>query len=171
MPATKQSRECSACTACCDGWISLTVRGEEIGIDHPCPHATDSGCGIYAERPVEPCKNFKCGWLIDESPLPDWMRPDNAKVIVMFNKYSREGRQVDAAITMGETLPPASLEWLKNFTLQNGRALLITGTARNENDNSPRTTITLFGPDAFKKDIGNLIRSGRFSLMVKTLST
>ena len=170
MPEAELSRECSSCTACCDGWISITVYGEEIGLDHPCPHTTGSGCRIYEKRPVDPCKTFECGWLIEGSPLPDWMRPDNAKVIVMLNKYSMEGRQVDAAVTIGEKLTPASLEWLKNYTLQNGRALIITGTAINEGDGSPRTTITVFGPDIFKKKIDNLIRSGRFSLTAETLS-
>jgi len=171
MSNAKQSRECSSCTACCDGWISITVYGEEIGFDRPCPHTTGSGCGIYEKRPVDPCRNFRCGWLIDGSPLPDWMRPDKSKVIVMFNKYSRGSHQIDAAVIMGEELPPASLEWLKHFTLQNERALIITGTVINEGDDSPRTTITVFGPDVLKNEIGSLIRSGRFSLTAKTLST
>ncbi len=170
MSEAKQPRECSSCTACCDGWISITINGQAVGLDHPCPHRTDQGCGIYQERPVNPCRTFKCEWLIDGSPLPDWMKPDNSRVIVMFNKYSRENHQVDAAVPVGAGLPPASLEWLKNFTLQNERALLITGTVINEGDNSPRTTITVFGSDDFKKDIDNLIRSGHFSLTAKTLS-
>ena len=171
MSDAQQSRECSSCAACCEGWISLTVYGEEISSGHPCPHTTDCGCRIYEKRPVDPCRTFKCGWLVDGSPLPDWMKPNNAGVIVMFNKYSMGGHQVDAAITIGEKLNPATLEWLKNYTLQKGRALMITGTVINESDNSPRTTITVFGPEVLKKEIGHLIRSGRFSLTSRTLST
>jgi len=170
MSKTEQSRECSSCAACCEGWISITVYGEEVSFGHPCPHTTSSGCNIYEKRPVDPCRTFKCGWLADGGLMPEWMRPDNAGVIVMFNKYSMAGRQVDAAIIVGGELSPRSSEWLENYTLQNERSLIITGTVVNEVDNSSRTTIKLFGSDIFKKEIGDLIKSGRFSLAEWSLS-
>ena len=50
------------------------------------------------------CINFNCGWVVGESPLPDWMKPDNAKVIVIFNKITWHGLPVDVAVPVGRKI-------------------------------------------------------------------
>ncbi len=163
----KRLRECLPCTACCDGWLQVIVNGEEVGSGHPCKHRADHGCGIYEERPINPCRTFKCGWIVDDSPLPDWMKPNDARVIVVFDKYIWNDQQVDAVISMEENIPRATLDWLKSYALQQERRLLITEMVVAKGDISPRTKITVIGSDAFRKGIGDLIKSGRFSLLKK----
>lgn len=169
MDGAKHPRECASCTACCDGWIRVVVNGQLIGFGRPCPHRTDKGCGIYDERPVNPCRTFKCGWLIENSPLPDWMRPDKCGAITMLGKYKLPKWEVDAAVpAASDGIRKETLEWLQNFAFQNGRALLIVEPPTQET--SPQQTrIRAFGPDDFKQYIGTLIRSRRFSLISKDL--
>ncbi len=81
--AKENSRSCQPCTACCDGWLQIRVNGMDAWPGKPCPHSTGSGCRIYADRPVDPCVNFIYSWKMEGSPLPDWMKPSNAKVIVL----------------------------------------------------------------------------------------
>ena len=84
-------RECQPCTACCDGWLQIRVNGVPVHPGRPCPHSTGSGCSDYENRPVDPCVHFICGWRMDGSPLPDWMKPNNAKVIVLFDQRTWRG--------------------------------------------------------------------------------
>ena len=77
-------------------------------------------------RPQDPCINFNCGWVVGESPLPDWMKPDNAKVIVIFNKMNWRGLPVDVAVPVGRKIPPRALNWLKDFSQRSGRPLLFS---------------------------------------------
>jgi hypothetical protein len=39
-------RQCQPCTACCDGWVQITVKGCEAYPGHPCPHSTGKGVMI-----------------------------------------------------------------------------------------------------------------------------
>ncbi len=56
-------RQCQPCTACCDGWVQITVKGCEAYPGHPCPHSTGEGCDDYENRPVDPCRKFECAWV------------------------------------------------------------------------------------------------------------
>ncbi len=169
MEKVKSSRECLSCTACCDGWLQISVFLETVCPGHPCTHRTADGCGIYENRPTNPCKIFKCGWLIDNSPLPDWMRPSDSKVIFLFNKYSWKNQHVDNAISTGEEIPSTTIDWLKNFTLQNKRLLLITEQKYMGKNNPLRTKIIVFGTDEFRKSIGDLVRNSKLFLDGKIL--
>ena len=60
-------RECQSCTACCDGWVAMTIDNEDIYPGRPCQHSTRQGCTIYQDRPVDPCVNFECGWMAKNS--------------------------------------------------------------------------------------------------------
>ena len=109
------TRSCQPCTACCDGWVKMTIQGVPVFPGHPCPHSTRQGCDDYLNRPIDPCVNFSCGWIMAASPLPDWMKPDNARVIVLFNKFQWQGVPVDLAVPVGKRIPPRALTWLRNF--------------------------------------------------------
>lgn len=78
------ARACNGCTACCDGWVRIEVKGYEAWPGHP--YSTGKGCSDYENRPEFPCRQFVCGWLLPNSPLPEWMKPDQAKVMVLFNQ-------------------------------------------------------------------------------------
>ena len=98
----------------------MTIKGHPVYPGRPCPHSTGRGCDDYANRPVDPCIDFNCGWIVENSPLPEWMKPSNAKVIVVFNKFQWLGRAVDLAVPIGKRIPPRALNWLKAFAEQHG---------------------------------------------------
>ena len=109
------ARDCRPCTACCDGWLQIKVEGVPVYPGRPCPHSTGKGCNDYANRPVDPCVHFICGWRRDGSPLPEWMKPSNAKVIVLFDQSNWRGMPVDVAVPVGRRIPPRALNWLQQF--------------------------------------------------------
>jgi hypothetical protein len=47
----------------------------------PCPHLTDSGCGIYSRRPTV-CTRFRCAWLAADD-WPDAWRPDQSGLLCL----------------------------------------------------------------------------------------
>ncbi len=105
-------RSCSGCTACCDGWLRMTIRGHEVGPGRPCPFSAGGCCSIYDERPQDPCRQFRCGWLVEGSPLPDWLRPDLAKLILLPNNFEWRGYPVHVAVAVGQAPTPQALEWV-----------------------------------------------------------
>ncbi len=87
-------RNCGPCTACCDGWLQIEVRGHKIRPGKPCPFSVEHQCSIYSERPQHPCREFICGWLIASSPLPEWMRPDKSDMIMLAAKFCSEQKRL-----------------------------------------------------------------------------
>ena len=61
------TRECGTCTKCCDGTTSVggDIFGHIYGNGKPCHflNLTEKKCGIYKDRPNDPCKTYKCMWL------------------------------------------------------------------------------------------------------------
>ena len=95
------ARNCGSCTACCDGWLRIEVRGHEVRPGRACPFCVAHACAIYQERPQHPCREFVCGWLVPTSPLPDWMRPDKSDVILLAANFFWKGLPVDIAVAAG----------------------------------------------------------------------
>ena len=100
------------------------MQGHAVYPGKPCPFSSGHGCTIYATRPQDPCRAFICGWLARNSPLPDWMRPDRAGVILLPANFVWRGRAVDVAVPVGERPSPQSLQWLAAFSTAQGRPLL-----------------------------------------------
>ena len=73
-------RECGSCTACCQGWLASIDLDMRPG--KPCKHVCDSGCSIYEDRPVSPCRQFECQWLQHPDRYDDDLRPDISGVII-----------------------------------------------------------------------------------------
>lgn len=75
---TVPGRECGACRQCC-----ITTDIVEIGkkAGEPCRHLTESGCGIYDNRP-EVCRAFECGWRLNPKYRAD-ERPDQVGILVL----------------------------------------------------------------------------------------
>ncbi len=126
----------------------------------PCHHSTGSGCDDYENRPVDPCRHFVCGWRMEGSPLPDWMKPSNAKVIVLFDQTQWRGVPVDVAVPVGRRIPPRALQWLQQFAQSHGRALLYSEQNVVDGKFSNQQSAHAYGPPEFQRDMAERMQSG-----------
>lgn len=153
MPKKPIPRECQPCTACCDGWLRIRVEGELVYPGKPCPHSTGSGCDDYANRPVDPCVHFICGWRMEGSPLPEWMKPDNARVIVLFDQQRWRGFPVDVAVPVGRRIPPRALKWLQQFAQANSRMLIYSEQIVENGRYTIQQAVSAYGPPEFQEEM------------------
>ena len=153
-------RECQPCTGCCDGWLQIRVNGVEVRPGRPCPHSTGAGCNDYANRPVDPCVHFVCGWRMEGSPLPDWMKPNNAKVVVLFDQSTWRGLPVDVAVPVGRRIPPRALKWLQQFAQARNRMLLYSEQIVENGKFTGRQSVAAWGPPEFQQEIAERSQRG-----------
>jgi hypothetical protein len=73
---------------------------------------------------VDPCQQFICGWLADNSPLPEWMRPDKANLILLASNFQWRGVPVHVAVAVGARPKEKAINWLKEFCRQSQRPLI-----------------------------------------------
>jgi hypothetical protein len=139
----------------------MTIQGHPVYPGRPCPHSTGRGCDDYANRPVDPCIDFNCGWIVENSPLPEWMKPSNAKVIVIFNKTRWQGLPVDVAVPIGGRIPPRALNWLKEFAARNGRPLLFSEQVKENGVFQREQLFSAHGPPEFQQHIAQLTAKGK----------
>ncbi len=156
-----QPRECQPCTACCDGWVSMNIRGAKVFPGQPCPHSTGKGCDAYEQRPTDPCINFRCAWVIEDSPLPEWMKPSNSKVMLLFNATEWQGIPVDLAVPVGKRIPPRALQWLKGFAEEHGRPLMYTEQIVVNGKFTDQQTVFGYGPPEFQQQVLEWYEEGR----------
>jgi len=104
------ARSCGECAKCCEGWLSGTAYGHAFSPGRPC-FFLEKTCSIYQDRPVDPCRNYRCSWLSEEL-FPMWMKPSLANVII--TKKDDEERKVSYYIVdqAGETFDARALRWL-----------------------------------------------------------
>lgn len=140
-------RQCFPCTACCEGWLTADINGVRMKPGKPCIHKTEQGCGIYAQRPHNPCAVFKCGWLTGEHDMPDHMKPSDCGAIVMFGRRWH-GREVIRAVPAGEKIPADTLEWLMALSRRLNLPLLFS-EHEFENGRFIRKKRTGYGPPSF----------------------
>jgi hypothetical protein len=143
-------RTCGSCTACCDGWLQIEVRGHKIQPGKPCPFSVEHQCSIYSERPQHPCREFVCGWLIASSPLPEWMRPDKSDMIMLAANFFWHGLPVDVLVPAGDRPKQKALDWLMKFSAEKKRLLLY----------QVEKEWFAFGPPAFQAEISERIARG-----------
>ena len=159
----KRKRSLQPCSGCCDGWVQMVIDKVPVYPGSPCPHSTGKGCDDYENRPVDPCVNFHCGWIVPNSPLPEWMKPNSGKVIVIFDKFKWNGLPVDLAVPVGERIPPRSLEWLKKFAEEHIRPLIFAEQIVINGRFQKQQTIMGHGPPAFQQDLLGWQREGKKS--------
>lgn len=145
-----RGRHCKPCTACCDGWLQISIRGVAVFPGKPCPHSTGKGCGIYESRPENPCATFFCGWVRRESPLPNWMKPNNAKVIVFMKRLMWHGSPVIYALPVGRKIPDRSLNWLKQYSDKNSMPLVYAQQIEEAGDLKTDQLHIAYGSPEFK---------------------
>lgn len=139
----------------------MNINGVAVYPGRPCPHSTGHGCDDYANRPTDPCIDFNCGWVVSGSPLPDWMKPDNAKVIVIFNKTTWRGLPVDVAVPVGRRIPPRALDWLKAFAAQHGRPLLFSEQVKVNGVFQREQLFSAHGPVEFQQHVAQALAAGK----------
>jgi hypothetical protein len=158
--STLKTRDCRPCTACCDGWLQIEVQGQPVYPGKPCHHSTGSGCDDYANRPEDPCVHFSCGWRMDGSPLPEWLKPSNAKVIVLFNQMHWRGMPVDVAVPVGRRIPQRALHWLQQFAQEHRRGLLYSEQIVENGRFSNQQAAHAYGPPEFQQEIAQRVQNG-----------
>ena len=111
---TQSGKPCDKCSKCCEGWLTGNAYGFEFKPGTPCKFITRSGCGIYAARPEDPCKTFKCHWKTNPR-IPDWLRPDLSQVIIL-PRYLEEKRYL-RLFNSGSIWPDSKVfEWAEEFS-------------------------------------------------------
>jgi hypothetical protein len=111
------ARQCGTCTKCCDGTLSGSINGHEMGFGKPCYYLTiGKGCNIYENRPQEPCKRYECAWISDEN-IPDFMKPENSNCILDY----KEENKIKYLRLTESTIPYTAevLSWCINYAKLN----------------------------------------------------
>lgn len=105
-------RDCGPCTACCEGW--LESKKMELSPGTPCVHRSESGCAVYEERPQDPCRAFRCGWLARPEEFPESMRPDLIGTILIKGPTVDKWETI-ALVPAGESVPAEVLQWMTDY--------------------------------------------------------
>jgi hypothetical protein len=86
-------RSCGTCTLCCK---VLTVLSLEKPGGAWCKHCSPAaGCAIYDRRPSD-CRNFQCGFLMNEKMEEHWRPSTSHMIIVASEAHRRYEFHVDA---------------------------------------------------------------------------
>ncbi len=149
--SVRNARNCQPCTACCDGWVQIKVKGCEAYPGKPCPHSTGSGCDDYGNRPVNPCQTFECAWVQKDSDLPDNFKPSESGVLVINSILQWQGLTVDLAVPVGQKIPEASLSWLMQYAEKSMRPLIYQQQDDNDKEIQKNPLTLAYGPPAFQQ--------------------
>jgi hypothetical protein len=81
------------------------------------------------------------------SPLPDWMKPNNARVIV---RYAQSGNfKFLEATPMGRHIPPRAIEYLKGLSKNNGVPLAYAEILTENGEYTNKYKVIAHGPLEF----------------------
>ena len=97
---------------------------------------------------------------MDASPLPEWMKPNQAKVIVLFNQRTWRGLPVDIAVPVGRRIPPRALNWLREFARNNNRMLLYSEQIVENGAYTQQQAVSAYGPPEFQQEMAEEARRG-----------
>ncbi len=151
-------RTCQPCTACCEGWMRISVFDQPVYPGQACPHLGEGGCKNYPARPQNPCIDFACGWVRGDSHLPDWMRPDEAKVVVLPAWAEWRTFPVDLALPVGARIPHKALKWLMEYSKDSFRPLIYTEQEASRNGKfTGKQMVRAFGPQPFLAEMKSVI--------------
>jgi len=76
-------KNCDGCVACCNGTLQGKIFDFHVYRGSPCKHVCfeSKTCKIYEDRPDNPCKQFKCTWLLEKN-MPEWMKPSLSGILI-----------------------------------------------------------------------------------------
>ena len=118
-PSPIYERQCNGCTKCCDGTLSANIRGHEMYPGKPCFFLDDlnNRCSDYENRPYQPCKVFRCGWLQDDdNSIPEWMKPDISNVLILSKLF--DGKKIFTLRQCGSNIEPKTIAWFFQWALE-----------------------------------------------------
>lgn len=124
------ARSCGACTACCDGWLTGSIRGHEMSEGVPCHFRGAGGCTIYEDRPADPCRGFFCAWRLQGNPFPESFRPDRLAVIILAKRW--RDRVAYYLVPAGRELDTTLLEWMRKHSTATGTPFLFKVAGRHK---------------------------------------
>ena len=117
------SRACGECTKCCEGWLSGVVHGHKMHRGVGCFYL-EKNCTIYEDRPENPCRQYNCAWLIEDT-FPGWMKPNLSGVVITkvsaiipFNLGMNKIDYYDVIETNGK-IDSSVLNWLIIWAIDN----------------------------------------------------
>jgi hypothetical protein len=115
-------KSCQDCTKCCDGWLKANINGIEMYKHKPC-YLVESGvgCTSYELRPKDPCKSFKCEWLINPF-FPESLKPSLSNVII--TREQENGIAYLALTIAGEDASAEVLSWMINYCADENKNLV-----------------------------------------------
>jgi hypothetical protein len=145
-------KQCSPCTACCDGWLTAEIRGNKVKPWKPCIYSMKQGCGIYENRPENPCVVFKCAWLQEKHKLPEHMKPSECGAIVLLDR-DWMSRKAIRAVPVGKKIPSDTLEWLKAYAREQSLPLLFSEFLFKENGELIGKRKIGYGPPSFIREV------------------
>ena len=120
----ESKRECSGCTACCEGWLGGEAHGKKFQSGCPCHFKGESGCSIYDARP-QFCKTFNCEWLVNND-LPQWMKPNVSGVIVRKMGWGSSIKMpYYEVLEMGKKIDSNVLNWFFAWHIDTGAHIKI----------------------------------------------
>lgn len=118
-------RSCDGCTKCCEGYLVGEAEGHKFYPGMPCHFVKmGKGCAIYANRPKDPCVEYKCLW-VQSDDIPEWAKPSEIKAII-------DERKTDSGIgylkvtEAGAILDSRLLSWVFEYALNKGLNLMWT---------------------------------------------
>lgn len=112
-------RSCDNCTKCCEGTLSGEALGHTFYPGKPCHFVTiGKGCGIYKDRPTNPCRVYQCLWRKNDV-LPLWMKPSDINAIV-DERMTPSGIGYIRVHEAGSRLDSRVLSWLIEWALTQG---------------------------------------------------
>ncbi len=97
---------------------------------------------------------------MDGSPLPEWMKPSNSKVIVLFDQSAWQGMPLDVAVPVGKRIPPRALNWLKQFAESHNRVLLYSEQIAEDGKFTNKQSVSAYGPPAFQQEMAERAERG-----------
>jgi len=68
---------------------------------------------------VDPCRNFVCGWLQEESPFPEEFKPDRLGVLVIPVRWRTKTAYI--LRSAGRDPDEPLLAWMREFSLKTDR--------------------------------------------------
>jgi hypothetical protein len=117
LPERKTPRACGDCTKCCEGFLTSTIYGHMMYPGKPCHFKTEGKCGIYNNRPYDPCVTFACAWLADmQYEIPEWMKPTLSNVILTMGEWGEDKQPYLIVTECGKKLDSAVLWWVFNYS-------------------------------------------------------
>lgn len=154
-------RSCLPCTACCEGWLNISEFSVQAQIGQPCMHCTLNGCGVYQDRPVDPCRTFFCAWRQQNTPIVELMRPDLSGVIVVMDRLTWREDYVIVGIPTAEHIPEKSLNYLMGLSRLTGQNLLTVRFIKDAGKFTGTSMLSAYGDAAFVEEMKVRFQDGK----------